>query len=102
MSRKQFKGKGCGILNQDFFLVDERPLWVDSGHCLTKILLLMGLCCQRKSGVPKEDYLRIKSSAIWLAFRAAPLRKLSDTIHPFLNITAFTLQSENKRAENNG
>ena len=27
-----FQGDGCGILNQDFFLVSERPLWVDSSH----------------------------------------------------------------------
>ena len=36
MSRKQFKGKGCGILNQDFFLLDERLLWVVSGLTLSR------------------------------------------------------------------
>jgi len=36
MSRKQFQGEGFGILNQDFFLVDERLLWVVSGLTLSR------------------------------------------------------------------
>ena len=32
-----FQGEGCGILNQDFFLVGERPLWVESGQMIGSV-----------------------------------------------------------------
>jgi hypothetical protein len=28
----RFSGERYGILNQDFFLVGERPLWVDASY----------------------------------------------------------------------